>query len=344
MSQNSKLLNGTITSGLWPEKTTLLLLSLALLIPLAGIVYEWIGERIDAKKHAPAGRLITVNGHSMHIFSKGNGSATVVCASGWAIPSPYVDLYPLWNEMSKRTRTVVYDRPGYGWSEVTDAPRDIDTITREVHQLLENAGEKPPYVLVGHSIGSLEVIRFTQMYPDEVKGVILIDGSNPDMYAGKAAVKPPFFLSLRITLRNWGIWLANRLGLTRLLFNFGFYTATPLSTARKGLLLAPPDFKLLDGAMFLRTFNNKNQVDEAENKKTNASTVSSHGHLNIPLIIVTSQELQSYPDAWKNQIGLRNWSVTSRQVVVNGAGHAVHWWRPETVNREIQEILGIRTP
>lgn len=62
----------------------------------------------------------------------------------------------------------IYDKPGYGWSDITNAPRDIDTMIKEIHEVLSKAGEKPPYIYVAHSIALLEAIRFAQLYPDEV--------------------------------------------------------------------------------------------------------------------------------------------------------------------------------
>lgn len=308
-------------------------------ILFVGILYEYIGERFDKNNYPSVGRIVPVNGNNMHLFSKGSGESTVVFASGWKIPCPYADFYPLWSEISKYARIAVYDRPGYGWSDVTDVPRDIENIAQEIHELLEKSGEKPPYILVGHSIGSLEVIRFAQRYPNEVKGVVLIDGSNPDMYSDVNKMKSSTFLYIRVKLSNWAIYISNRIGLTRLLFKCGLYSSTSLSTARNNWVLAPPGLKDLDAMMFLRLFSNKNQVDEGNNKESNASKVASNRHLNIPLTIVTSQYLRSYNDAWNNQVGLKNWSDTSKHIVVDGAGHAVHWTHPNIVNREILEIL-----
>ena len=67
------------------------------------------------------------------MYAAGQGDVTVVFAAGWGIPSPYVDFYPLWSELAGQARVVVYDRPGYGWSQVTPAPRSIDAICGEVH-------------------------------------------------------------------------------------------------------------------------------------------------------------------------------------------------------------------
>lgn len=106
----------------------------------------------------------------MHVYGEGAGDITVVFASGHGTGSPFIDFYPLYHELAKKTRIVVYERFGYGWSETTTAPRDIDTITEEIHTLLLEAGEQPPFLLVGHSLASLETIRFAQTYPDEVVG------------------------------------------------------------------------------------------------------------------------------------------------------------------------------
>lgn len=312
-----------------------------LIIFMVGIVYEQAEEYFYNIKFKPVGRLINVNGHNMHIFAEGKGPATVVFASGWKVPSPYVDFYPLYSEISKHTKIAVYDRPGYGWSDVADTPRDIDTITTEIHELLEKSGEKPPYILVGHSIGSFEVLRFAQIYKDEVKGVVLLDGSNPDMYSNM--VRPSAFAFMRASIFNNSIYLLNKIGISRLLFNTVYnYSSTTLSTARNNLSLAPGNFKKLDEEMFLRTFNNSNQVDEGNNKENNAFKVLSNGNINdIPLKIITSEELNSYKESKENQLNLKKWSIDSKQIVVKGAGHAIHWSHPEMISAEILDILNI---
>jgi pimeloyl-ACP methyl ester carboxylesterase len=48
--------------------------------------------------------------------------------------------------------------------------------------LLENAGEKGPFVLAGHSAGGLYVLNFARLYESEVAGVVLIDSMHPEQY------------------------------------------------------------------------------------------------------------------------------------------------------------------
>ncbi|EET85450.1 hydrolase, alpha/beta fold family protein [Clostridium carboxidivorans P7] len=225
-------------------------------ILIMGFAYEKFGQYSDSKKYKPVGKIINVDGHNMHIFAKGKGDATVVFSSGWGTPSPYADFYPLYNEISKHTRVAVYDRPGYGWSDVSKTPRDIDTITKEMHELLVKSGEKAPYILVGHSLGSLEVVRFAQMYKDEVKGIVMIEGGNPEYYSNEKQedVNDVLISSL------------SKSGAFRVLFNIPSL-ASSINAPRNNLALVPKDLKELDKAMYLKNMTNKNKNDELKNAK-----------------------------------------------------------------------------
>jgi pimeloyl-ACP methyl ester carboxylesterase len=75
---------------------------------------------------------------------------------------------------------VSYDRAGLAFSEAAEGPRDAMSIARELDQLLTKAGEKAPYVLVGHSYGALFASEYAALYPQKMAGVVLVDGTHPD--------------------------------------------------------------------------------------------------------------------------------------------------------------------
>ena len=90
-------------------------------------------------------------------------------------------------------RTVV---PGIMWSDPRKAPRrhhDCD----DLHALLANAGERPPFVLVGHSLGGLYVVTYTTTFPNEVAGLVLVDSSHPEQVQRLKAVVPALFTATR---------------------------------------------------------------------------------------------------------------------------------------------------
>ncbi|MGN6366794.1 MAG: alpha/beta fold hydrolase, partial [Phycisphaerae bacterium] len=86
-------------------------------------------------------------------------------------------------------RAVAYERAGMGKSAAVGGVRDAATIARELHAALVSVGLKPPYVLVGHSMGGVYVRVFAGMYPSEVSGMVLVDPTQGDMYEPMEAVK-----------------------------------------------------------------------------------------------------------------------------------------------------------
>jgi pimeloyl-ACP methyl ester carboxylesterase len=126
----------------------------------------------------PPGRMVDVGGHRLHLVCAGAGSPTVVLESGMA------DAWVVWDrllpELARTTRTCAYDRAGIGYSEPGPLPRDSRRIAAELHTLLERAGERPPYVLVGHSFGGLHVRRFAGDHPEQVVGMVLVDATHEE--------------------------------------------------------------------------------------------------------------------------------------------------------------------
>lgn len=283
----------------------------------------------EGKKLNYPGQIIDVNNHKMHIYGEGNGSPTVVFTVGSGTPCAYTDFYFIQQEISKSTRTITYDRPGYGWSEPTAIPRTIDEQVNDLHILLDKAGEKPPYILVGHSLSSLEVMRYAQLFPEEVSGIVLIDGGNPKYYADyneSGAVLFNYFLE---GLRECGV--------VRALGSIGILT--PMAGEDKRYKLLPEELKQIDKMMFYRNLGNKTNRSEIRNMNDNAKKVIANGKLgNIPLVILTSKNTSYWEETQKE---LKNWSSNSSQETIIGAGHYIHWDKPNLVIERIQEILNI---
>jgi pimeloyl-ACP methyl ester carboxylesterase len=294
-------------------------------ILLIGCFYEKIGEYTDVKKYSSVGQMVDVNNHKINVYSKGDGKVTVVFSSGLNTPSAYADMYPLYNEISKFAKIVTYDRPGHGFSEVTDEPRDIDSITKEMHTALIESGQKAPYILVGHSAASLPLIRFIQNYKDEVTGIVLIDGGAPEYYAINSLEFPNSIVYKYKLLKATGI-------ARFALYHTNFYS--------KNLRFLPDNLKDLYLGMTLKTMYNKNIIDESIMESDSAKTILTNAHLgDIPLRIFTS-ESNSLDAEWENsQEALKKWSTDSMQMVVKGSTHAIHHTSPDVINNEIEKLI-----
>lgn len=119
------------------------------------------------------GPMIDVGSHHLEIRREGTGAPAVVIDSGLA------DTMDRWGPFQERlataTQVVTYNRAGYGQSEPGPLPRDAGREADELKALLENAAVPGPYVLVGHSLGALNVQVFAARYPDDVAGLVLLD-------------------------------------------------------------------------------------------------------------------------------------------------------------------------
>jgi pimeloyl-ACP methyl ester carboxylesterase len=118
-------------------------------------------------------RMIDVGTHRLHIHWEGEGSPSVVIDVGIAGTSE--EWRPLRQRLAEITRVCTYDRAGYGQSEPGPLPRDSGRTADELRALLRGAAMKGPYILVGHSLGALNMQIYAARYPDDVAGMVLLD-------------------------------------------------------------------------------------------------------------------------------------------------------------------------
>lgn len=119
------------------------------------------------------GELVSVGSLQFEIHSAGKGSPTIVIDSG--LGDGMDKLRPLQDRLAKVTRVITYNRAGYGQSEPGPVPRDCGREADELKAILDEAGISGPYVLVGHSLGALNVEMFTHKYPHLVTSLVLLD-------------------------------------------------------------------------------------------------------------------------------------------------------------------------
>jgi len=107
----------------------------------------------------------------MHLAGKGVPS--VVLDAG--ITDQLDKLRPLQERIAQVTQVISYNRAGYGQSEPGPLPRHSGREAEELKALLEKASVPAPYLLVGHSLGGLNMQVFASKYPDDVAGMVLLD-------------------------------------------------------------------------------------------------------------------------------------------------------------------------
>jgi pimeloyl-ACP methyl ester carboxylesterase len=153
-------------------------LALVLLVSIPGIAQAWAPQRAPAPASQTIDGTFDVGeGRMMYLRCTGEGSPTVILESG-ALNDTSV-----WDAVSAgiagTTRVCAHDRAGIGQSDSPPDPwdRTIEDAVDDLHALLAAAGVPGPYVLAGHSLGGMIVRLYAAHYPDEVAGLVIVDGT-----------------------------------------------------------------------------------------------------------------------------------------------------------------------
>jgi len=131
---------------------------------------------LAAAAPVPTGRLVDIGGRKLHLLCTGSGSPTVVLVAGgggfaidWALVQP---------PLAATARVCSYDRAGLGWSDEGPADETVEQTVADLHELLQRAGERPPYVLVGASIGGIFIRAYQRAFPSDVAALVFSNSAN----------------------------------------------------------------------------------------------------------------------------------------------------------------------
>jgi pimeloyl-ACP methyl ester carboxylesterase len=152
----------------------------ALAFALAG---SPLAEAVDGQGYAFYAKTQDVvalpGGRTIHLACIGKGAPTVIFSAGmadwsgdWRFVQPII---------AKTTRTCAWDRAGNGLSGPSPDVQDVIHTEGDLEAVLRAAGEKGPFVMVGHSLGAFDSLRFTDRNRAAVVGMVLVDPSFPDM-------------------------------------------------------------------------------------------------------------------------------------------------------------------
>lgn len=153
----------------------ILLAALAGLVLLigAGLLYQSLGERRDARRFPPPGKLAEVDGQTLHYLDTGSGEPVVVLEAG--ITASSVSWARVVPRIARHARVIRYDRGGLAWSGPAGHARVASRLIFELRGLLNVIGVNRPVILVGHSYGGLLCLLFACRYREQVAGVVLVD-------------------------------------------------------------------------------------------------------------------------------------------------------------------------
>lgn len=125
----------------------------------------------------------------MNSYVVGEGSKTIVILSAFGSQSPIIQYKTLLEGLKNDYKVVIVEYFGYGFSMSIKEPRTNENIASEIKRMLELREIYGPYVLVAHETSNMYAMKFQEMYPDLVQGIVSIDGLYPseinDQYRAK---------------------------------------------------------------------------------------------------------------------------------------------------------------
>jgi pimeloyl-ACP methyl ester carboxylesterase len=288
----------------------------------AAAVVQYCAQQAE-QENPPLGKFIEVDGVRLHYIERGNGPPLVLFHGNASMMQDF-GLSGLLDLASRHYRVIVFDRPGYGYSE---RPRDrIWSPTEQArlfHRALQKLNVERPIVL-GHSWGTLVALALALEYPADVRGLVLLSGYYyPTPRLDVPLVSGPAIPGLGDLMRFTISPLIGRL-------------MWPVMRKRIFAPAEPPvRFSAFPLWMTLRPSQLRASAAESALMIPAAMALRRRYHeLEMPLVIMAGAD-DRYVKADTHSVRLHRELPRSELHLVPGAGHMVHHAVPEQVMQAI---------
>lgn len=296
-------------------------LSFILLFLAATFIFHRISLEKEQASLTPMGQQVLIDGHQMNVYVEGSGPETIVVLSGAGIASPILDFKEVSESLSKRYKVVIVERAGYGYSDDSNHSRDVMEVLSETRQALSQANVKGPFIILSHSMASLESLAWQEKYPDEVKTLVGLDWALPASYEN---------LKQNQALITVAFW-SSKIGLLRY-FPESFYIKNPtlIESERK-------QYKLIAYKQLM----SQAMLHESQTVKENAKNVPSNINPKIPtLLLVSNGEGTSFSQSeWQHYAETFASGQSNVQVIYMDVPHDLYHYQNHEVVSRIEDFL-----
>jgi len=283
-------------------------------------IYQKLNEIHELKAAKPTGNTVNIGKHSLHAVVRREGKPIVVFDSG--LGSFSLEWDGILHELSSHATTVAYDRAGYGWSHRNKGQATSNEIVENLRILLKRLGLEPPYILVGHSFGGLNMRLYALLYPEEVTGLVLIDPTNEFRFLPQY-INEERRRQHKQTLSQYKLGhLFSLLGAARLINRPVWSRAMPRNYI--GLGYRAQSFE----ALYKEYLNITKSCQAVNDKRIEKD---------LPIVLLTAGQMG---ENWKeDQNKMKKLFAKSKHIVVEDSSHHIHHERPEIVIHAIKEMI-----
>ena len=278
----------------------------------------------EQKLLLPISTMVEIDGHNMSVYIEGSGEKTLVFMSGGGTCSPILDFKSLYSLLSNKYRIVVVEKFGYGFSDVVDKKRGIESVLADTRAALKAAGIEAPYILCPHSMSGIEALYWAQQYPEEVLAIIGLDMAVPKSYQDYNINMAMLKLSQ----------FASAIGITRLLPGVSDSDAITNGT------LSDREKEIYKAVFYNRTAT-ITMLNEVKSIKENARKVESDNIPQVPMLLFVSN---GEGTGWDKE----TWRSYQREYIANIANskmieldcpHYIHDFEYQVISEKIVEFL-----
>jgi pimeloyl-ACP methyl ester carboxylesterase len=289
-----------------------------------------------ASTPARVGKLVDLGGRRLHAIISGKGSPAVVVENGSGAFS--IDWALVQSEVAKFTQICTYDRAGSAWSDPGPVMDGVEQTVDDLHLLLRKAGIRPPYVLVGASLGGIFVRAYQRRNPEQVAGLVLVDATHEEGFGFGGKLLP--FMSAEEVQRL-----------------FESFREKPPPPAKLPTAVEDPIDRLPQELQASRLWADRKYQANRDFSRGMVTVDSwrqesialrrqrlseAHPLGNLPLTVLARTK-DSDARRRKLQTELAALSSVGRLVWAENSGHEIHLYRPGVVVQAIREMVaGVR--
>lgn len=196
-----------------PKDKIKIIISIIAIILIIGVVTQNVVNFVDGERLKKRVNYTTVDDLRLDYRIEGEGSYTIIFDGD--IGTTLEEWTPIVEELKKNdnVRTFVYNRQGYGYSDISSSARTPKEQAGDLKILLRKAGLSGPYIIVGEGYGSLVLTSFAEQFKDSVVASIMIEPLNEEEIQTKEYKNSQMLTKVRRNIEKIG----SKFGLTMLL-------------------------------------------------------------------------------------------------------------------------------
>ncbi len=292
---------------------------IAVTVLAAGAVWTRVLAARAERDFPAEGRIVRVRGLALHYVERGTGSPIVLIHGAFGGVEDWIATGIL-DELARSHRVIAFDRPGHGWSgRPSKGAASPIAQARILREALRELGVQRP-IVVGFSWGGAAALAWAVEAPDEIAGVVTLNGV---AYPWPGATSASYVLA--------GLPLIGPLLAHTIAAPFGTLTAE--NSVARAFAPAPvaPTFARSPIPLALRPAQ---FIVEAEDMRILKAAVAiqapRYGDIRVPLIIVAGRgDLVAFWDFHSER--LHAVVPTSEFTLLDDAGHQILHSHPREV-------------